>query len=79
MKLSNSRGLGGQPPPMSGPDFRKKTIGFPTSNAPFFISDLAKPWRIGDVTITPDKVLARMGVKNPKNDGCYRPQGFYIQ
>ena len=61
---------------MSGPDFRKKTIGFPTSNAPYFISDLAKPWRIGDVTITPDKVLARMGVKNPKNDGCYRPKGI---
>jgi len=72
--LSESRGLGGVPAPINGPDFRQKTIGFPTSNAPIFVADLAKSWRIADVLISPTEVLKRIGTANPVNDGCYRPK-----
>ena len=73
--LSESRGVGGKPPPANGPDFRQKTIGFPTSNAPVFVNDLAKSWRVADVLMSPWRVLKAMAVKNPVNDGCYRPKG----
>lgn len=72
--LSESRSLGGQLPPVNGPDFRQKTIGFPTSNAPVFVADLAKSWRVADVLLTPHRVLEAIGTKNPVNDGCYRPK-----